>query len=233
MSEITTKQLGDYKLIEIPLNKALDNRLIPLDSPLVYVINAPIVVNARINARGNDFVPLNRLKLIKGVEGALITKMYLTTTTTSSETLQLITADLDIFGEIGVSQNVVLVDSLGVEYDARHLYIYTGSTWIQKRQEIAEALANITGTGNSASIDITGYGFKAVTFFFARVSGVVEISVKIQACYDGVNFSDFTTILTSVSGSLVFHIIDKPARFYRVVTTALASGAYAVRALFI
>lgn len=218
MSEIKTKTLGDYKLIEVPLNRILNDRRIPLDSPLVYIISSPIAIEGRINRRGNDKLPLNRLKLIKGVNGALITKMFLTTTTTSPDKLQIITADKEIFGEIGVSQNVVLVDSLGVEYDARDVQ----STVI----ELMDVDIRSTVAVDSDSLTLTG--FRSMTVVLDNGLDQ-DVTVQPQGSLDGVNFYDIGTPITVLdTGNEIVTLTDAWTDIKFEVTALVNPGAGAM-----
>ncbi len=103
----------------MPLNITHTNKRISLNSKFVYFSNTPIAFTLRIHGEGNDSFKGATIQILRAPAGHEIVDIFITTTSTSSENLEIITSDIDIFSDIGIEDRAVLVDQDGVEYDAR------------------------------------------------------------------------------------------------------------------
>ncbi len=108
-----------YRVVSIPLNANLDKHKVILDVPTVYFTKMPIAVQAQIGGKDKPSFTLTSVQIMKAPEGFKFGEIYLTTSTTSTEEIELILIDTEIFADIGIEDRVVLIDPSGVEYDGR------------------------------------------------------------------------------------------------------------------
>lgn len=212
----------NYSVRNIKLNTLLNNHKIELDSALLYVISAPISVQARINHEGADAFPLNRFKLIKAKENSVIKRIFISTTETSTSDLQIVMSDKELFGQIGVDQNVILVDSDAVEYDARLKKSVKGIT-------LNESIRDIN-LKTGFNIDFSIYN-KAVIILTNTLNQIC--TVKIRGSVDGSVFeqlgSDF--VLDATTGVDIATLTDAydSIRVTAQCSVAPASGTILVK----
>ena len=108
-----------YKSLNIKLNVNLTDKEIPINSKYIYFSNIPIAIKLRIANKEYGLISATQLQIMKAPEGYKFGSIFITTVTTSSNTFDLILSDIDVFSDIGIEDRAVLVDSSGLEYDAR------------------------------------------------------------------------------------------------------------------
>lgn len=108
-----------YRTIDQPLNVVHTDKEIPIDAKIIYFLRTPISIEMRLNKIGNDKFSANSVKIVKGEEGQRISSIFITTLSTDTSDMRLLITDIDIFSDIGIQDRVVLLDTLGVEYDSR------------------------------------------------------------------------------------------------------------------
>lgn len=116
MSE-TQSRTELYDIIEVPLNGNLTDHPITIDADIVVVAQVPIEVTAKINDSANKEFSLALIRRIN----MKITRLYITTTTTSTDSLILFVSrgiDVETGGYSGRS---LLVDASENSYDAREI----------------------------------------------------------------------------------------------------------------
>ena len=108
-----------YKSLNIKLNVNLTDKEIPINSKYIYFSNIPIAIKIRIANKEYGLISATQLQIMKAPDGYKFGSIFITTVTTSVNTFDLILSDIDVFSDIGIEDRAVLVDTLGVEYDAR------------------------------------------------------------------------------------------------------------------
>ncbi len=108
-----------YKSLNIKLNANLTDKEIPINSKYIYFSNIPIAIKIRIANKEYGLISATQLQIMKAPDGYKFGSIFVTTVTTSTNTFDLILSDIDVFSDIGIEDRAVLVDTLGVEYDAR------------------------------------------------------------------------------------------------------------------
>ncbi len=129
-----------YKSLNIKLNATLTDKEIPINSKYIYFSNIPIAVKIRIANKEYGLISATQLQIMKAPEGYKFGSIFITTVTTSVNTFDLILSDIDVFSDIGIEDRAVLVDSSGLEYDAR------GHTIGDPIPTIAQLIAGSDGT---------------------------------------------------------------------------------------
>lgn len=158
-----------YRTIDQPLNVAHTNKEIPIGAKIIYFLRTPIAIEMRLNKIGNDSFSANSIQIIKASKGQLITSIFITTLETDSSDMRLLITDIDIFSDIGIQDRVVLLDTLGVEYDSR----------LRKSSQVTLFNAAITTieTASGSVIDFSSYEKGA----FTLINGSdVELSIQFQ-----------------------------------------------------
>ena len=190
MSVISKLKDWNYKTHEIKLNKTHKDLEIPLNSPIVYITNVPITIKARINSRENDILNVTTVGIIKLPSDTLIESLFITTTSTSSDILEIVTSDVDIFSDVGIKDSVLLVDNVGVGYDARDVQ--------QIDAELASAIALRDTALDAYSLDISAY---RDSLFVVYSSLDQSLTVKYYGSVDGTKYHKLGSDITIADGS--------------------------------
>lgn len=142
-----------YQFVTLPLSTAYTNKNIGVRGRYLVVVQAPIEVFARINRTGGDQLPLHRISAIS----ADIEDLYITTTTTSSDDLELLVFDDAKTVNVGMSATIALQTGAGVAYDARN--IKEVEIWSEATQINNGATDEITDQSVSGYNKIVGWVF--------------------------------------------------------------------------
>ncbi len=190
MSTITKELSLAYIVHKIKLNKILTDEKIPLNSPIVYITKKPIAMTAKINDPSNGAFDLTRVSIIELPNRQLVKSLFITTTVTSTEQIEIITSDHRIFSDIGIENSVVLIDTSGVEYDARDVQ--------QLNAELAAQIAVRDTALDTYNLDISG--FRAAIFAFYSSLDQAG-TLKYYGSVDGVKYHQIGSDIAIVDGS--------------------------------
>ncbi len=168
---------GVYQVLDINLGKTYTEHPIIIGGNILVVGQIPITVLARINDKKGKQVNLAIFRSIK----MKIDKIYITTTTTSTTDLILFTSkDVEVEA-LGFGDRAVLVDTLGVEYDARDIV-----------DELADSTVAVINNG------VTYTGAQFATDGFNKIIGMLfadrNLTLYIDQSWDGANYDEITTV---------------------------------------
>lgn len=213
-----------FQFVTLPLTKAYSNKNIGVRGNFLVVVNCPIEVYARVNRTGGDLLPLHRLQALQ----AKIQELYITTSGTSSEDLELLVFDDPKAVNVGFGAVVTLQDSIGVKYDARDITqseeynnadnINTGTTkdtgelattgynkvtgWILCDVDITVNYYAYLSSGGTArlidSVSHTGSATQGTGFSFELVSGYILVEFDNSS---GTNSTTCETVVSLSSGA--------------------------------
>lgn len=198
---------GVYQVLEIKLGKTYTEHPIIIGGNILVVGQIPITVMARINDKKGKQVNLSIFRNIK----MKIDRIYITTTATSATDLILFTSkDVEVEA-LGFGARAQLVDTLGIEYDARDI-----------ADELADStIAVIVNTETYTGAQFATEGFnKIIGMLFADRN----LTLYIEQSWNGVNYDEITTVAyvaNSVDGGFSVEIIGLYAR----IRVNNASGA--------
>lgn len=202
---MTEERKGIYQVLNISLAATYDNHALIINGNILVAGQIPITVMARINDKKNK--PVN-LAIFRRIRMA-IKKIYITTTATSATDLILFSSkDVEV-DALGYGARSVLVDSLGVEYDARDIVD------VEADNTIANLNNGVTYTGDQFATE--GY---------ASIKGMVfadrDLELYIDQSWDGTNYDESTEVdydSGTVDGGYVIPVVAPYARL-RVANTS-------------
>lgn len=203
MSEESSAIRGVYEVVSIPLGTVLTEKEISTNARILIAGKVPISVLCRINDTANPQIDLATYRALN----VPITKLYLTTTETSTESLELLFSNEVDVTMLGLGASVTLVDSAGAVYNPRQVHeiladstttlladgaTYTGTQFATAgyNKIIGSVYSNATGTLYvDQSQDGTNYD---VIDTIAYVGGVFTggFSVEVVAPYARIRFID-------------------------------------------
>ena len=156
----------DYEVLEIPLNATMTDVRIPLDCEIMVVAQCPIAVTAKINDVSRNGINLQLVRTFK----MRVKRLFITTTTTSSDSLILFVSKTVEVEAAPASGRVQLVDATEVIYDARDV---VENTRYQNEDNI-----NDGATKNSGTLTTTGFNKICVSVYSSHAL-TVQLEAKI------------------------------------------------------
>ncbi len=206
-----------YRVITVALNKVHTDKRIIVNTKIVYFLSTPIATEIRLNKIGADKFNANSIQIIRAQPGQLITAIFVNTLTTSTSSMKILIADIDIFSDIGIEDRVVLLDTDGVEYDGRlRKSINADLDTLGIRIDI-----EVVGT----TLDISSYDKIALLL---RNTLNQSVSVQIEVSPNGTNYVDIgSPIVVSATTGLKVATLTDAWKFMRakyICSVAPSSG---------
>ena len=176
----------DYEVLEIPLNATMTDVRVPLDCEIIVVAQCPIAVSAKINDTSRNGINLQLVRTFR----MSVKRLYLTTTTTSSDPLILFVSKTVEVQAAPASGRVQLVDSIDVIYDARD---------IVESEEYNDTTNKATTQSKDTGV-LTTAGYNKITGY---VECDNDVTITVYASRDdGSNFVQVDTASHTGSGTV-------------------------------
>lgn len=202
----------EYDVLTVPLGATMTNKEFSFDAEVVIIAQVPITVDARINDLSNRALNLQIFRRID----MKVTKLFLTTTTTSTTDLIIFSSKNVSVGTAGFGSHAILVDSLATEYDARDIV-----------QELLDSTITPLADGatyEGAQFATAGYN-KLIGSVFSNATGTLTV----EQSQNGTNYDIIDTIAyvgAAVTGGFSVEIVAPYARVQFVDTAGTAQTSF-------
>lgn len=216
-SHVTVANEAGYEPLSIPLNATLNEYKISTDAKILVVGQCPIEVLARINLPSAKQIDL---RLYRGLT-IPIKRIYLTTTTVSTDPLELLFSNQLEVSLLGAGARVELIDAGATPYDARDTVTVLADS----------SVANINNGASYTSDAIITTGYNKLTIM---VYSNKELTLEVQQSWDGTNYDEVTTIDIDDAVKTNGHSVEVIAPYMKIKlsnasganTTTMRMGAY-------
>jgi len=195
----------EVRLLEYPLNKSYDNKPLIVDGNYLVAINVPINCYVRVNDASATQIPLHKVRVLKG----RITRLYLTTSTTSSEKLQLIVSNNPTFEVTSFGERVILIDENYIEYDAR----------LAKQISTSVYSADIRDTNAHTSNSVAMEGYRSAVLTLNNGLDA-EVTIKVEGSLDGSDWYQLGTDITISANNKEYETLTEAWIYIRITVTA-------------